>query len=150
MSHTTTLKGIKIVDIAALEEAVEYIANVEGKKVSLLRNTRPRMYSREQEVMCDYVVKLPGPYDVGFERQSDGSYAPLFDSYLGHVRAAIGAPTGITDKNNPNLLNISKLVDLYGVHAAQNQLAKDGYGYESSITYCVEDNSYVLEVSAAY
>jgi hypothetical protein len=47
-------------------------------------------------------------------------------------------------------LAISKLLDLYGVHAAKNQLEQDGYGYNSTISYNVEDDSYVLEISESY
>ena len=152
MSHTTTLKTIKIVDIEALEDAVSFLAK-EGVRVSFHKNTRPRMYYERQQVMCDYVVKIAGcPYDVGFEKQADGSYAPIFDAWDGHIRQAIGAASGILGASveEETMLNISRLVDLYGVHAARNQLSKDGYGYGAEIYRCAEDNSYVLEVGAAY
>jgi hypothetical protein len=149
MSHTTTLKGLKFVDMVALQQAVDYLRDIEGiRNISLVQNSRPRMYYREQEVMCDYVVKLPGKYDVGFVKQSDGTYAPIFDEFQNYVREWIGAPPSV--KEGGPVLHISRLADLYGVHAAKNQLAQDGYGYNSNIYYSEEDNSYCLEVAAAY
>jgi len=57
------------------------------------------------------------------------------------------APESIEDYQ---VLAVSKLLDLYGVHAAKNQLEQDGYGYSSTVSYNVEDDSYVLEVSESY
>ena len=152
ISHTTTLKTVVINDIDALEETVQYLNNI-GTKCSLLKNQRPRMYYENQHGVCDYILRIDDcSYDVGFAKQEDGSYLPVFDSYANILRRKIGAPMKIAPESieDYQVLAVSKLLDLYGVHAAKNQLEQDGYGYSSTVSYNVEDDSYVLEVSESY
>lgn len=153
MSHTTTLKTVKIVDIDALQRAVNYLAEEEKVNISLVKNARPRMYSRDQEVMCDYVVKLPkSRYDVGFQKQKDGSYVPIFDTYLNSIRNQIGAAQTV-EADTPEeiaMLSVSRLVDVYAIMAVKNQLSEEGFGYSTEVSYNKEDNSYCLVVSDGY
>jgi hypothetical protein len=152
MSHTTSLRTLKIVDIAALEEAVQYL-NENGAKLEFLKNARPRMYYERQQELCDFVVKVHGSrYDVGFKKGEDGTYYPIFDAWQGDLRAQIGAPSNVYGENveEEQMLNISKLIDLYGIHAAKNQLETDGYSYGADIEYVREDDSYVLVVNGGY
>lgn len=111
------------------------------------------MYYANQYGKCDYVLRLDGcPYDVGFAKQVDGTYLPVFDAWQNHLRNKIGAPMNQSGQTieEEQALAISKLLDLYGVHAAKNQLEADGYGYNSTIAYNSEDDSYILEVSESY
>lgn len=146
MSHTTTLKTIKIDDIAALEEAVEFLKQ-RGLKASLIKDAKPRMYYNNQYGICDYVLRLDNsPYDVGFSKQKDGSYAPVFDSWAGHLQRQIGNPSTCkvpTTAEEREAAAVASLLNAYGVHAAKRQLEQEGYyGYEIEVD--AKDNSYTL------
>lgn len=152
MSHTTKLTGIKIVDIEALKDAIAHLKN-EGVNISLKENTKPRMYYRSQEYVVDYVISIPdSAYDIGLEKQADGSYAPIYDAFNGEVRNQVGAPYHVVGETveEQKTLDMSKIVDLYGVYAAKNQLESEGYIYGSSVTYNSSDNSYTLEVRQGF
>jgi hypothetical protein len=148
MSHTTTLKTVKIQDIAALQEAVEFL-KVRGLEAELLQDVQPRMYYGNQYGKCDYVLRLKNsPYDVGFAKQKDGSYSPVFDSWAGHLQKQIGNPSSCkvpTTAEEREAAAVSSLLNAYGVHAAKRQLEQEGYyGYEINVD--PTDNSYTLSM----
>lgn len=149
MSHTTTLKNVQINDIAALKEAVAFLKE-RGLEADLLENVVPRMYYGNQYGKCDYVLRLKNsPYDVGFAKQKDGAYAPVFDSWAGHLQKQIGNPTSCkvpTTAEEREVVAVASLLNAYGVHAAKNQLQEQGYyGYEIEVD--ATDNSYTLTAS---
>lgn len=149
MSHTTTLKGIKISDPIALQEAVEFLRE-RGLNAELIENAVPRMYYANQYGKCDYVLRLANsPYDIGFAKQEDGSYAPVFDSWAGHLQKQIGNPSSCkvpTTAEEREAAAVASLLNSYGVHAAKRQLEAEGYyGFQISVNN--EDNSYVLEAT---
>ena len=94
MSHTTTIHSVKVTDIRALENAVRDLQN-KGVNIDLVRDQAPRMYYRDQHGKCDYVVKLSGNYDVGFVKQEDGSYSPVFDEWNHDVANSLGADVNV-------------------------------------------------------
>ena len=148
MSHTTTLKGIAIKDTTAIEQAVADL-QAKGVSISLLRDTTPRMYFREQEReigVCEYVLKLPGRYDVGLKWDAEKQeYTAYMDTWGGDVRNAIGAacPLPSTDRDREGEHAIGAFTQRYGVNAAKNQAAAQGYMVTER---AAEDGTIHLEV----
>ena len=127
MSHTTSIKGIKIVDIRALESAINELAKG-GMKISLQKGGTPRAYYQNQSGMgqADYVVKLPdAAYDIGLYKQDDGSYEPRTDFFAGSVEKLLGAKA--SKPENRDQARLGKLLQLYGIHAATEKAKKQGY-----------------------
>lgn len=149
MSHTTTLKSVAINDVAALQDAVNFLKE-RGLEADLLENVKPRMYYDNQYGVCDYVLRLKNsPYDIGFAKQKDGSYAPVFDSWAGHLQRQIGNPDTCKIPTTPEereAAAVASLLNAYGVHAAKRQLESEGY-YGFEITVDPSDNSYTLEAT---
>jgi hypothetical protein len=111
------------------------------------------MYYGNQHGKCDYVLKLKNaPYDVGFDKQKDGSYAPVFDSWNGHIQKEIGNPTTCAVPKNEEerqVAAVASLLNAYGVMAAKRELETSGYyGYEINVDN--KDNSYTLEMTQGY
>lgn len=126
MSHTTEIKGIKIVDIAALTAAVSEL-RAKGIGISLLKDAVPRAYYDQQQGMgkADYVIKLDNAkYDVGLYRQEDGTYEARTDFWGGHVEHVLGAKA--SKPENAVQAKLGKLYQAYGIAAATNQARAKG------------------------
>lgn len=129
MSHTSTIKAIKIVSISALRSAVEELAS-SGVKCSLLENATPRAYSRGQAGMgkADFVLKLDDcPYDVGFYKQGEGKdqhYEARTDFWQGHVARILGAPASKAE--NAEQAQMGKLFQKYAINAATEEARRKG------------------------
>jgi hypothetical protein len=132
MSHVTRLRGVKIIDTKAIESAVADLQK-KGIKCSLVRNSKPRVHGMDASPVCDYVLKLNGAYDVGLEKQADGSYSPVFDTYQNHVGKEIGAtcpmPNTAAGKQQHQM---GQFLQSYAEHAARNKAVAEGYMVESS------------------
>ncbi len=127
MSHTTTIRGIKITDVNALNGAVKELAKG-GMKIALLKDAKPRSYSTNQSGMgvADYVIQLgDATYDVGLYKQEDGSYQPRTDFYNGSVARVLGGKA--SKKGNEAQAQLGKLFQMYGVVAATNKARLQGY-----------------------
>lgn len=135
MSHTTTLKSIAIKDIDALQSAAAEMQEA-GVNCSLVANAKPRMYYANQHGNCAYVLKLEdAPYDVGFEAQEDGSYAPVFDEWQNRVHNQIGASCPMPDSpEGRTQRQIGRFLQSYAKHAAINSACASGYMVESTST----------------
>ena len=131
MSHTTTIKSVVLKDISALRQAVSQL-QAEGVKCELVENVKPRMYYKDQHVACPYVLKLhDSPYDVGFDKQEDGTYVPVFDEFSGHVAKQIGAKRKIKQGEERAQHAIGNLLQKYAVNVATNQALSQGFIVES-------------------
>lgn len=132
MSHTTTLKGLAIRDVDAMHKAVADL-KAKGVNCSLVRNAKPRMYYQSQHGECEFVLKLhDAPYDVGFDKQDDGTYAPVFDEWAGHVGRQIGATCPMPDTPEGKAQHaIGQFSQSYARHAAINSAVSQGYLVES-------------------
>lgn len=139
MSHTTTIKGLAIKDLSAMRSAVAKLKS-QGINCDLVANAAPRMYYPDQyrkdkgRATCEFVLKLhDGQYDVGFEKQADGSYAPIFDDHARYVANKLGASCPMP--NTPegrHVHQIGKFMQAYAVDAATNAAIASGYMVESS------------------
>lgn len=135
MSHTTSLKGVVIKDVSALRSAVAELIQ-QGVNCALLENAKPRMYYQNQHGNCDFVLNLKdGAYDVGFDKQADGSYVPVFDEWSNHVSSKIGASCPVpTTKEGKAQHQIGKLLQSYQKHVAINAAVMQGYSVAGTET----------------
>ncbi len=127
MSHTSTIKGIKITEVSALRKAVNELAK-SGMKIELKENATPRAYFSNQAGMgkADFVVYLAdAKYDIGLYKQADGTYEPRTDFFGGSVEKLLGAQA--SKKENTEQAKLGKLIQLYGIHAATEKATKQGY-----------------------
>lgn len=135
MSHTTTLKTVAIKDVAAMRNAVAEL-RAKGINCELRENVKPRMYYQNQHGVCPYVLALPNcPYDVGFDKQPDGSYAPVFDEWAGHIAGQIGAGASCPMPNTPEgraQHALGQFFQAYAKHATINAATAQGYMVESA------------------
>ena len=125
MSHTTSIAGMKITDVAALKSAVAELA-ASGVNCSLVEGQIPRSYPGNPMSKADFVLKLPGSrFDVGFYKQADGTYEPQSDFYDGGVEGIIGAKASAPERAAQ--ARIGKLLQMYGIHATTNVARKKGW-----------------------
>ncbi len=75
MSHLATVTTT-IRDIQALRDAAKALG------LELLTGGRVRGYGGTLYLETDYMIKLPGPFDIGFRKQTDGTYAMECDGGL--------------------------------------------------------------------
>jgi len=127
MSHTTSVKSIKIVSIPALEAAVAELA-AKGIKISLAQNATPRAYYANQAGLgkADYVIKLgDAPYDIGLYKSEDGSYEARTDFFAGHIDRILGAKA--SKPENAQQARMGKFFQAYAINAAQIEARRKGY-----------------------
>ena len=126
MSHTCSIKGIKIQSITALASALAELTQ-KGIKTCLITNATPRAFYKDQKGMgvADYVIKVEDcPYDVGLYKQPDNSYEPRTDFWAGYIEKIFGAKTA--DKTKYEQAKLGKLFQAYGLAAATETARKQG------------------------
>lgn len=115
MSHLTTVQT-QFRDIDPLREAVESFG------LKLTEGGHCRFYSGRPSV--DYLVTLPGAYDVGFKVQADGSLSMVCDSEL-------YKPTIYNGKTSEAYKlwgqNFEKLTDAYSAAVITDTYQKQGF-----------------------
>lgn len=133
MSHTTKLKSVEIKDVSALFSAVGDL-KAAGIRCDLVQNAKPRMYYNDQHGQCAYVLKLhDSQYDVGFDLQKDGTYAPVFDEWGNYVGGQIGAACPMPNTQEGRAQHaIGKFLQSYAKHAAINAAVAQGYMVEGT------------------
>lgn len=135
MSHTTKLKSLVIQDVAAIHSAVADL-QASGIKCHLDEDARPRMYYSDQGKNCDYVLVLEDcKYDLGLERQDDGTFTPIFDEWNGNVDRVLGAGSScpIPDTEEGRVQHqIGQFAQVYTKHATINAAAAQGYFVEDT------------------
>jgi hypothetical protein len=75
MSHLATV-STTIKDIQALKEAAKAMG------LELKTGGQVRGYGGTRYKETDYMIELPGPFDLGFRKQADGTYAMECDGGL--------------------------------------------------------------------
>lgn len=127
MSHTSTVKAIKITSISALRSALQEL-NQAGIRCSLIENATPRAYYQNQQGMgaANYVIKLEDcPYDLGLYLQADKSYDIRTDFFAGHVERVLGAKA--SEAGKAEQAKLGKLLQMYGLNAASEAARKKGH-----------------------
>jgi len=135
MSHTTTINAIEIKDVRAMEKAVADL-QAKGVNCNLIKDAVPRMYYNNQVSKCDYVLKLnDSKYDVGFQKQKDGTFVPVLDEWGNHISDQIGGQCSIpTTREEKALWAIGSFSQSYAKHAAIHAAEQQGYMVESANT----------------
>lgn len=127
MSHTSTVKSIKIQSVTALRAAIAELAT-QGIRVSLVENDTPRAYFANQTGMgkADFVIKLAdSPYDIGLYKAEDGSYEARTDFWAGAVERVLGAKARSAETTEQ--ARMGKLFQMYGIHAATEAARRKGH-----------------------
>jgi hypothetical protein len=127
LSHTASVKSIRIQSVTALRAAIQELATT-GVRCSLLENATPRAFYNNQAGMgvANFVIKLDAsPYDIGLYKQADGSYEARTDFYARHIENLLGAPA--KSPASAEQAKMGKLFQLYGIHAATEAARKKGH-----------------------
>jgi hypothetical protein len=121
MSHTSKVKA-NIKDVRAIRSAVHELKRA-GADISLVENEVPRMYYPNQHpAKSDLVVKCAGRYDVGLDRQKDGSYELAFDAWGGDIGKQLG-----NNKVQGTQQGVAKFLQTYAKYATINAAVAKGY-----------------------
>lgn len=127
MSHTTSIKAVKIQSISALRSAIAEMSAA-GTPLTLTENAKPRAYSSNQAGMgmAEYVIGVPGAaYDIGLYKQPDGSYETRTDFWGGSIEKVLGGTATTPERREQ--ARMGKLFQMYGVHAATEAARKKGH-----------------------
>jgi hypothetical protein len=128
MSHSTVVDSIVITNIRALRAAIKELTKA-GVKCDLLENAVPRAYDTNQKGLeqAPFVIQLHGSrYDVGlYHNRELGGYECRADFWSGDVAKQLGSE----QKNGVQQEQawLGKLYQTYGVVAAEQQAAMQGY-----------------------
>lgn len=117
MSHFTKT-GTKVTDMNALRNALSTMG------LNLYDSAECRFYYGTS--VKENVVKLPGKYDMYFEKSGDGSYEIVADLWGGEVNKTIGN-------------NGSTLIKQYVIEKLKIETFKKGYSF-----YKISDNRYKI------
>ena len=109
MSHISKVK-VLVFDISALRAAAQKMG------FQLLENASPRAYSPQPT--ANYVVRLPGRYDVGVRKAKVG-YTLEADYYTGDVERHVGKGCGL-------------LLQCYSAEVLRKQAASKSMRYSES------------------
>jgi hypothetical protein len=126
ISHTSSIKSIKITSITALRSAIAEL-NTEGIQCSLVEGGTPRAYFTNQAGMgkADFVIALPTcRFDVGLYKGEDNTYEARTDWFGGSVEGLLGAPASTPEAREQ--AKLGKLLQRYGLCASQEVAKKKG------------------------
>ncbi len=127
MSHTSSVKSIKIQSVVALRNAIKEMKE-KGINCSLVENATPRAFYNGQAGMgvADFVLQLQdSKYDVGLYKQQDGSYEARTDFFLRSVENVLGVKA--SSKETELQAKMGKFFQAYAVCAAEEAARKKGY-----------------------
>ena len=146
MSHTTSIKSIKISSVSALRASVTELKGM-GIRCALKENAKPRAYYQQQEGMgvADFVLELhDSKYDVGFYKQPDNTYEPRTDFFNSQVERVLGVKA--SDVAFTEQAKMGKFFQAYGVAAAMETARKQGHMVRKMTR---EDGTISLEITGA-
>lgn len=140
------------------ENAIRETAKKMGFMV--LHNKDCRGYNG-QKTNCDLVMKLPGEYDIGFQKQADGSYEIKADFWIDYIskylsdpeilrkaeavfNEKVGSKEWSYDDGNSylNEAKISKFMNIYSCESTKELIKRQGLQYIETVQ---KDGSVVLE-----
>lgn len=127
MSHTTSIKAVKIQSVTALRAAVAELAQT-GTRISLQEGGTPRAYFANQAGMgaADFVIRLDdSKYDIGLYKQQDGSYEARTDFFGNEINKVLGGTP--TKPEYREQAQMGKLFQMYGIHAATETARRKGH-----------------------
>lgn len=139
------------------EQAIRKAAK--SMRYPLLHKKPCRGYN-EQTKIGDLVLHLPGEYDLGFEKQADGSFTVFGDFWSDHLSQYLGDPAAIQNAIDnyqkicseqgelvaeKNLVNakMARFKQAYNRYAVEELIQKQGLQYVENV---LEDGSIMYEV----
>ena len=134
MSHTATVKAVRITNINALRAALVEL-NAQGIRCSLAENVKPRAFYENQDGMgvAPYVILLPdAKYDIGLYPSEGGGYEARTDFWKGSLGGHSGKPVEdllgarCSKAGNEEQAKLGKLFQAYGIHATIDEARKKG------------------------
>lgn len=153
MSHWFSVKT-KFTSISAIVEAATEL------KLPLRYRAICRGYEGKEQ-KCDMVLNLPGQYDLGFEKQPDGSYKVIADFWSDHISNYLADPATLKSAQEKGdelrkeqmyteayaleaEAKMSKFTQSYNRFAVQELAQMQGLQYMEST---LEDGTVVLELT---
>lgn len=133
MSHNVDIKGTKINDLKALENAC---AELRKRKLNVTLDTESKTFRtyEGQSTNCDAVIRLGDEHhDIGLRKQADGTYTPVYDPYAVSDKMACAVlPKGAT-RYDPRY-RISQLLQEYSTQVALRKARQMGHSLVSRTT----------------
>lgn len=145
MSHNVEIKGVKITDISVVERALAELNRENGTHFYVDKSEKATMRGwRGARNRADVVICNPdGQYDIGLNKQADGSYNMIaenlgghdFGEHLGTEEGAMtieGKVCDVRDKwGNLSAQGMTgRLVQMINVVTAEDAAASQGYMVE--------------------
>lgn len=117
MSHTTTIKTVKVTNVNAMERAVAQLNQKHGLNLKFQRGGSVQLWYEAKP--CAFTVTIPGVrkgLNVGFQGTEAEGYTPLFDAHGGWIAEHIGGGKKLAKTDDErNLANIGMLMHAYAV-----------------------------------
>ena len=129
MSHTSSIKSIKIQSISALHAAVAELRE-KGLNVEMVADAKPRASFADQGGMgqAPYVIKLnDAKYDIGVYQSEGGGYELRTDFWNGSVESVVGAPASCPETREQ--AKMGRVFQHYAICAAEEQARNQGLQY---------------------
>lgn len=121
MSHTTTIKSVKVTNLNAMERAVEALNAKHGLNLRVKRNSRVQLWFETKAAAL--VVDVPGVdrgLNVGFVGNEREGYVPVFDAHGGWIADKIGGGAELAQTaDEHNVANIGMLMHAYAVETVR-------------------------------
>lgn len=114
MSHFVSVKTT-LNDMSALRRAASNLGFI------VVRDSYVRGFN-DNFMKADYVLKLPGDYDVGFTKNKNGTYEIKADFWYDHISKYLGHQNPQTDEEK-----IGKLLQEYSREIVLEQARSLGY-----------------------
>jgi hypothetical protein len=132
MSHNVNLSDVKITNVEALKQAVENLKKAgTAPGINLVQNGTLRGYAGMTE-KADYVLTLPGQYDVAFNWDKDrttlvprGEYGHYGNTGVGVEDGAKTISGAVCDAYGPRAA-IGRLLQEYNTVCVEWQAARKG------------------------
>jgi hypothetical protein len=128
MSHTTSVKTVKVTDIRAMEAAVQHMNETKGTNLKMVMGGEVQLWFEKQK--CAFVINVPGVQrnlNVGFQGNEAEGYSPVFDSHGGWIAKYIGGGKDMAKtQDEHNLANIGGLMHAYAVQSVRNVASSAG------------------------
>ena len=126
MSHNVSIDHVKIANMSVLQTAIAELSKA-GVGISLDQCGTFRTY-RGQPNKSDYTIHLPKEtYDVGLNKQSDGSYKPVYDADLVANKSVACEYTPGTSYKDRERGALGKLLQTYSVCLMEHEAVMAGH-----------------------
>ena len=128
MSHTTTVKSVKVTNVQAMRRAVEALNAAQGTNYVFTDNGHCQLWGTKKS--CAFTITVPGVrmgLNVGFEGNEAEGYTPVFDAHGGWIAEHLGGGRSLAKTPDEiNLSNIGKLMHQYSLEVVRTVAGEAG------------------------